>query len=112
MRDLSIAALIFIIAPTLFLAIITLIVSLLRAAVTRTTFNWVRVVKALFGALVIEFLVLVLGGLVVGLQFGRYLGYGVPIVIALITTALGVASFIDYFFNGLPGWFKLHFWKK
>ena len=68
--------------------------------------------SALASALLLQIVFLVIGGFVIAVLFGRVLGMVGPVLIVLLTLAVGLAGFIYFLFNEAPSMFQPQAWSR
>ena len=112
MRDLVATVTLGIFAPTIVFALVVTLMWWLSSLVGNRKFQVIRPISALSASLVIELLFLFGGGLVLGLLFGKKLGYAFPIVILLLTLTVGLSAFISFSARGVPHYLQIATWKR
>ena len=68
--------------------------------------------RALASALLLQIVFLVLGGFVIAVLFGRVLGMAGPLLIILLTLAVGLLGFIYFLFKEAPPLFQPEAWSR
>jgi hypothetical protein len=65
---------------------------------------------ALSATIRLEFAFLVVGGIVIGVVFGKTLYIGFPIVMVTLTLGIGLVGFVYFFWKGIPRWMEWRNW--
>lgn len=93
MVDLILAVIGLVYMPVVAIASCCALVMIIVTIFQRRGFRWYFLIRALLATLFIETAFVLVGGSAIAFAFGKSLGYGLPVVVCLITLLVGICSF-------------------
>lgn len=112
MLELLLFAVMVVLLPTCTLALASWGVLFLWSLLARRPMDWKRPWAALLAALRLKLLFLVVGGLVIGVTFGKALYLGYPILMAILTLCVGAIGYVCFVLRGIPPWMEWRKWMR